>query len=116
MDALISTVPAWLARLRPALPKRGQAAWRALAALGTAVCFAFLLTAAASHHHASGLEAHACLVCGVLSDELPTPTVPARAAPSLARLLYRVLVPSFYRYRSRATRLLPPSCGPPDLA
>ena len=83
------------------------------------VALALLLTLAlvdaATHHHNSRVETHACVVCSIMMDELPgAPSLPSPLA-FVPALFYLVLAAGACACVQRFTVVLPPICGPPEI-
>jgi hypothetical protein len=95
----------------PALLRDG---WRLCIALFAALSLVLLISASATHLHASALAADDCALCsgvpGTLADAPPAPAV----VPALALQAYFVVhrAPPAASYIS--PKLLPHSCGPPQ--
>jgi hypothetical protein len=87
--------------------------WMRAFVLGLALTLTLALVDAATHHHNSPVETHACVVCSILIDELPgAPGLPAAVA-HVVTLCYLVLVSGASVCAPRCPVALPPICGPP---
>lgn len=81
--------------------------------LGLALTLTLALVDAATHHHNSRVETHACVVCSIMMDELPgAPNLPSPLA-FVPALYYVVLAACTCVFLQRFTVVLPPICGPP---
>lgn len=97
------------------LLSRPGARVRALA-LALATALAFFLIAAAGHHHDSAPATHACAICSVLMDELPSTGRPPTPTVSTVAQVYFLARAVAYVCLYRFPLLIPPSCGPPPEA
>ncbi len=96
--------------------RRSLAPWRYWTILLTIVAFVGLLTTASTHNHASVADDQDCAVCSIVThntSDLPTVDLPKQVLVLISYAPF--LAPSnCHNYVSPA--LLPPSCGPPELA
>lgn len=82
----------------------------------TALAFAILVSIAASHLHITADEDRDCAVCAAFAGKVEGPVAPiAVIAPAIAVFVARAWLPRS-QIANRTPILLPPSCGPPDIA
>lgn len=87
--------------------------WRWFVTLFTALSFILVVATSASHLHTQAAAAHDCAICCVVLDKLGG----APPAPILIHAVtlqsYRIVAVAQLALVYSASRLLPPSCGPP---
>jgi len=112
MLATRASIKQRLANIPPPV-RRNVAPWRIWTALFTAITFAFLVSTAAMHHHATAADDQDCAVCSVVAHKLAE--LPLAATPKLVVIL--ISYAPFLLAKSTVVLVsqvrLPPSCGPP---
>lgn len=88
--------------------------WRGWVAAITAITFVLLISAAATHNHATSLEDQACSICHVAAQKLISTDTALVVDQILVFLAYRLPTLASISIVTVSPLLLPPSCGPPS--
>ena len=86
------------------------------AAMLTAIAFAILVSAAATHLHVGPDADEGCAVCAAVIGKLEGPSSPPLAAPACPGAYAAPQVPVAQLPAGATLVVLPPSCGPPHVA
>ncbi|HTS21075.1 MAG TPA: hypothetical protein VMN79_04605 [Casimicrobiaceae bacterium] len=90
--------------------------YRRVVATVCAIAFAILASVAASHLHIGADQDEACAVCAAFAGKLESPVAQPPALAPVALAFWRCEVPQDAQVRHRLVVILPPSCGPPEVA